>query len=1157
MTDLSTNALPLVGNQLIEASAGTGKTYTITNLYIRLLLGRGRDRPLGVQQILVLTFTIAATEELKHRIRQRIVDAKRVFGDVGDQSDDFLQSLKISSEDPERDLQLLTAASLLMDDASIFTIHGFCARVLDELSFETGVLFDQNLNADRDSLLRIAAEDCFRKHILELPSFGQNIALNNWSNPEQLIQKTRPFLFREHVTLGPATRDVSDQYSTIITKIADIKQRWVADNLPEVIRNAGFSKNSKVISRIDLMTDLCQSPDPIELNAEVWEVYNRTNLQSKLKKNFKLPEHAVLALIDEVWLSAADIMKQTNINLWQLVTQSLKEKIFELKAITNELTLDDLLSQLSHALTNNHTLASQLSRRWPVAMIDEFQDTDDLQYGIFSRIYANVEHDCLLFIGDPKQAIYQFRGADIYTYLNAKKSADDIHALSVNWRSSASLVNAINHLFGQTNVFGNDNIGYQENSSSVAADAMSVTLHNETPAPFHIALLQGEKTLTKSQARELGMAHAGEQIVDLLNQADAGSALVNGEPLNAGQIALLVRDKNDARAAQIALSERGIKSVYVTLESVFLQDTAEDLRLILEAVIDPTNDHAIKAALATTLLNSTATEIDAVNQDIVEHQQVLAEFQEYHHLWESRDVAPMIEALIVRRKIADKWLHLPNGDRQLTNLRHLAELLQQRSSIAPGMRRLLTWFTREKIAAETVASENQQLRLESDENLVKIVTMHAAKGLEYDVVMIPMASFIAQLRPREPALFHEKHDDIYSTHLDFCPNEQQQEIARQEKYEEDMRLLYVAITRARYLCYLGIPDTADLTNSAVSRLLGLQDKENRHLDYLLGRLPNDLFHVAHISSTGVSKREDIFDASSLRAPPALPSPDDQWRVHSYTGVSRRLKKLIEHDEAFNVAGYGDDDSDSHQAEVEIAANRFTFPRGPRVGIALHSLFEDIAFDANEADIRERCNHYLTRMGMPEDPWQNVLSTWIKDILATPLDPQFCLADIPDRERINELEFHFPVTMTERFIRHLKENGYLQTITGDQSIQFEGMMTGLIDLIVRFKNKYYLIDYKSNYLGNGYENYTPDALQFAVQEHNYDLQYLIYCVALHRYLDARLPDYNYETHFGGVKYLFLRGMQGKNSIDTGIYNDKPSLELMLALDALLKETADAS
>ena len=197
--------------------------------------------------------------------------------------------------------------------------------------------------------------------------------------------------------------------------------------------------------------------------------------------------------------------------------------------------------------------------------------------------------------------------------------------------------------------------------------------------------------------------------------------------------------------------------------------------------------------------------------------------------------------------------------------------------------------------------------LESDENLVKIVTMHAAKGLEYDVVMIPMAGFISQQRPGEPALFHEKHDDIYSTHLDFCPDEQLQEIAQQEKYEEDMRLLYVAITRARYLCYLGIPDTADLTNSAVSKLLGLQEKENRHLDYLLDRLPSDLFNVTHITSTGLSKREDIFDASSLHAPPALPSPDDQWRVHSYTGVSRRLKKLIEHGEAFNVAGYGDDD----------------------------------------------------------------------------------------------------------------------------------------------------------------------------------------------------------------------------------------------------------
>ncbi|MDG2071467.1 MAG: exodeoxyribonuclease V subunit beta [Pseudomonadales bacterium] len=1157
MTDLATGSLPLAGNQLIEASAGTGKTYTITNLYIRLLLGRGREKPLGVQQILVLTFTIAAAEELKHRIRKRIVEAKRVFSNTGDQTDEFLQSLKANSADAQRDLNLLTAASLLMDDASIFTIHGFCARVLDELSFETGVLFDQNLNADRDSLLQIAAEDCFRKHLIELPAFERQIAIGNWPNPEQLIQKTKPFLFREQLNLGPATRDISDEYNALRAKIAVIQQRWNTDNLTEIIKNAGFGQNRKVMTRLGLMNDLCQAKEPINLTAEIWEVYSQASLRSALKKNIKLPAHPVLDLIDEVWLSVTDVVNQININLWQLVTQSLKEQILQIKASTNELTLDDLLSQLSRALTTNPTLARQLSQRWPVAMIDEFQDTDDLQYGIFSRIHANSEHDCLLFIGDPKQAIYQFRGADIYTYLNARKNADDVHSLSVNWRSTASLISAINYLFGQSNVFGDGNIDYEENTPSVAADDMGVILKNQTPAPFHITLLQGEKRLTKPQARELSMAHAGEQIVDLLNQADDGAALVNGAPLNAGQIALLVRDKHDARAAQFALAERGIKSVYVTLESVFLQDTAEDLRLILEAVIDPTNDRAIKAAMATSLLNSSAAEIDAVNQDVVQHQQVLTEFQEYHHLWASLDVAPMIEALIVRRRIADKWLHLPNGDRQLTNLRHLGELLQQRSFIAPGMHQLLKWFTREKIAAETVAGEDRQLRLESDENLVKIVTMHAAKGLEYDVVMIPMAGFIAQQRSGEPALFHEKHHDIYTTHLDFCPDEQLQETAQQEKYEEDMRLLYVAITRARYLCYLGIPDTKNLTNSAVSKLLGLQDRENRHLDYLSNRLPSDLFHVTRVTSSSLSKREDIFDASLLHAPPPAPSPHDQWRVHSYTGVSRRLKKLIEHGETFNVAGYGDDDNDSQQPEVDIAFNSFTFPRGPRVGIALHSLFEDIAFDANETEISERCHHYLTRMGMQEDPWQNVLSTWIKDVLTTPLDPQFCLADIPDRERINELEFHFPVTMTEKFIRYLKSNEYLQTITGDQSIQFEGMMTGLIDLIVRINNKYYLIDYKSNYLGNSYDNYTPEALQFAVQEHNYDLQYLIYCVALHRYLDARLPDYSYESHFGGVKYLFLRGMQGENSTDTGIYTDRPSLDLMLGLDALLKEPADGS
>ena len=387
MTELSAAVFPLTGNQLIEASAGTGKTHTITNLYIRLLLGHGRSAPLAVSNILVLTFTIAATEELKYRIRQRIVQARRIFSDTADQNDDFLAELKTNSKDPDRDLKLLIAATQLMDDAAIFTIHGFCARVLGELSFETGVLFDQRLDADRDALLRTAAEDCFREYILGLPDLERQLALDIWSNPQQLAQKVRPFLFRPELKLEPAVRDVTSELSALQQKITTVKRLWINDNLPEIIEQAGFRRDRKVYTRIKLMTEFCQSPD-VDLGSELWTVYNAESLRRALKKDGSAPDHRAFSLINEIWAST-DIVDQLSVNLWHGVIESLRLGISTLKARTGELTLDDLLVQLHGTLEQSDTLARDLSLRWPVAMVDEFQDTDDLQYGIFDRMHRS------------------------------------------------------------------------------------------------------------------------------------------------------------------------------------------------------------------------------------------------------------------------------------------------------------------------------------------------------------------------------------------------------------------------------------------------------------------------------------------------------------------------------------------------------------------------------------------------------------------------------------------------------------------------------------------------------------------------------------------------------------------------------------------------
>lgn len=1165
---LKAETFPLESQQLIEASAGTGKTYTITNLYLRLLLGHSKSmkRPLAVNEILVLTFTIAATEELRHRIRNRIVDARQSF--VFGQSDDpFLQYLIDASGDERRDRRLLAAAVQMMDEASIFTIHGFCARVLQEQSFDTGMLFDQNLDGDREQLLLMATEDCFRQEILTLPLFDRNLALKIWPNPGRLLLGVRGFLFRQELTMFPAAADTSVKQEELVDTMLAVKRIWVEDNLPVLIREAGFKANTNSFRKIDEMTQLCMQdgvPDP---ESALWEHWCATKLEKNIKSGCRVPAHPCLTLIEQIYQSG-NLVEAIKSGLWQRIIRKVLFNLNKYKTDANQLTLDDLLSQLNRAVTTNEAFAAHLAKLYPCALVDEFQDTDDIQYGIFKAIYNRPGNQSLILIGDPKQAIYQFRGADVFTYINAKRdTGDKVHSLEINWRSSEPLIEAVNLLFNKPDIFNNDSdipftkVKVPERPPGKPAEGSSkgqILINGAAQKPFSLTLAgQGKKPLRKDEAQKLVMAHAAEDVSRLLILSAKGEAIINGAPIDAGQIAFLVRSRSDASAARDALAMRNIRSVFVTLESVFLQDTANDLALILHAALEPTNNRAIKAALATSLLQSSISEIDSLNHNIVLQQQVTQEFLDYHQLWLTRDIAPMIDSLLVRRRIAEKWLGHPDGERQLTNLRHLAELLQQRSNTAPGMHRLLKWFIREKSAAESVAGEERQLRLESDENLVKIVTMHAAKGLEYDIVYIPFGAFYRNINRQEPALFHIETSDGFETCLELGSDNSHRAQAQTENLAEDMRLLYVAMTRAKYHCNLGIPNVRDLPNSALARLLGIQEAKSdaTAIFEVLSGYPEALFSIALISESGCTRQGEKESISSLVPPPERPDIKGYWRLHSYTGVSRLIKTQDLSGSAVTIPGYGDDDSETDTGSRGEQFDRFSFPRGAKVGIALHSLLEELDFAADENTKRRQCTRCLNEIGIIEDQdkWLPMLLGWLDDILQTPLRDSdcFCLADISRQNRMDELEFHFPLDADANFLDVLQKEGYLQSAQQFVVPKLEGMMTGLIDLVIRHKNQYFLIDYKSNHLGDTENHYSAEPLIHAVGEHQYDLQYLIYCVALNRYLSSRLSDYDYKKQFGGVIYLFLRGMNGRDQ--SGIYFDKPDEQLLQAFDQALGDS----
>lgn len=1153
MNILQADTFPLQGKQLIEASAGTGKTYTITSLYLRLLLQNEDDQePRTVSQILVLTFTIAATDELRLRIRERIIIARDMFS--GEACDDpFILELFKNSLNTQRDKRLLTNALKMMDEASIFTIHGFCARVLSEQSFETGMLFSQRLDGDKKHLQIMAAEDCFRRNILTLKPYSQSLALSLWPTPERLLQALSPYLSRTDLKIIPSPVDNSERLLALLNEISECKEIWIQDNIGQLVHDCEFNKRSRTFTRLNEMQNYAQSTS---MDISVWEHWAVDALSKATKKTGTTqPVHNIFERINKIW-NTKGIIEQEVYNLWHSVLKHTKDNLEGYKVQSSQLTMDDLLSTVHEALnasTNQaEILAETLRQKWPVALIDEFQDTDNLQYQIFSKIYP----ENIFFIGDPKQAIYQFRGADIFTYINAKRDIpQSIYSLDTNWRSSQSMIKATNFLFQQENIFGNDkDIPFEPVKVAEKNINKYLTISGKQIPPVQIYTGEVEGLSTES-IRQNSMDYAAEQVAIMLNSAAIGETLVNGKPLEAGQIAFLVRSHNDAAMARTALADRGIKSVYLSHDSVLDSDTAEDLTYILQAVLEPTNVQNLKSALATPLLQFSVSEIDSLKDDLEAHQLLLVEFTSLQKTWRESGVAVMIGSLIESRGLGEKWLEQAEGERQLTNLRHLGELLQHESHRLKGMHQLVTWFGR----PELYSGDQDQIRLESDSHLVQIVTMHSAKGLEYDVVMIPVACYgNQQYSKNKPVLFHQQTPSGIETVLDLSADENHRHLAIAEMVAEDMRLLYVAITRARYLCFLGLTLFKKAENTAFARLLQIEDA-TLDTEVLLSQLPESLFEIKKIETAGNAFYESKNDRNKLSPPPSIPITFSNWRVHSYSALANQIHQIEEtilHDEP----GFGDDDknhTDSQPAPSQ-ELNRFTFPRGPKIGVALHDMLEVLNFSGKKTEWENAAQRLITKISLQNhsqdsaDHTIQMVSKWIEDILSTPMSKEinFALKGITSAKRLNELEFYFPVRLDHHFFKALQDEGYLSQSTNINIGRLEGMMTGFIDLTVEYEGRFYLIDYKSNHLGTNDQAYTSDKLQEAISHHQYDLQYLIYHVALMRYLKSKLANFNFDTHMGGVCYLFLRGMSGQPG--AGVFFDKPSEQLILKLDKLLSK-----
>ncbi len=1114
--------IPLQDINLIEASAGTGKTYTITTLVLRLIL----EKRLTINKILVVTFTEAATEELRNRIRSRLREALQAFKNA--ESDDEVLAELIHKFSAYKDEAIfrLTNALRGFDEAAIFTIHSFCRQMLQDHAFESGVLFETELIGDQSSLLREIVEDFWRQNFYHTSGlFITYLQQNKYKNPNSLLKIInygqyieQPFL-KKIPELATITSSQA-QEAAFYKAFNNLKQLWLASAKPEIeqllITDKNLKRNKYSQKNIPFW---CQKLNEyltarsISINLpDTFIRFTRSEITQGVKKNCNPPQHQFFDLCQELYDShqiLASHFEQRLVALKLKLFTAAEQALTQKKYQFHLQSFDDLLTNLHKALKkpNGHHLTRLIHNKFNAALIDEFQDTDPVQYEIFKTVFGS-DNSILFLIGDPKQAIYSFRGADIFTYMTASYDATRRYTLATNWRSQADLIDAVNQIFKQNKqAFIFKDIPFQE-VEAAKSNAAQLKIQNQTLPPLQLwfvsrndADCQPNKLINKAWANTQIPKSVANEIARLLNLAKQEQAMIGKQALRAGDIAILVRTNKQARHMQQVLTNLQIPSVLYSRDNLFTSDEVMEIELVLQAIADPSNENLIKAALTTDMLGVSGNELYQLMNDDRAWQQYLSRFQNYNELWQNVGFIQMYHSFLLNEQVQTRLLNYPDGERRLTNILHLAEILQQltiKQQLSMGG--VCQWLSQQRQQPD-IDNEEQQLRLESDEKRVKIVTIHKSKGLEYPIVFCPFVwdGYLHHSKD-EQFVFHDEHHELT---LDLGSENQQRhrQKALEEERAENLRLFYVAVTRAKHRCYLIWGAFKDAGKSALAHLLHPDiDVEIVEDNILWQQLQSyDKLKVSHLP----------LDVPPISAPTPKPeilvkrrfsgTINKEWKISSFSSLSKKHNYYFTAD------------------KTDI----YNFPRGAKAGQFMHSLFEKLDFQAPSATV---ITTQLSNFGYDVEQWQDTITNLIDNVTNTPLIPNhdLTLSQITRDKRLNELEFFYPI------------------------LPARGFMKGYIDMVFEYEGQYYLIDYKSHMLGN----YHHSALNKIIDRENYILQYQIYTTALHRYLSSRLPNYNYEQHFGGVYYLFLRGMTPETGADFGVYRDMPELELIEELSVYI-------
>ena len=1224
MQPFDASRVPLSGTNLIEASAGTGKTYAIASLFVRLVVEQGLD----VDEILVVTFTEAAAAELRDRIRQRLRDAVLAYDDPAQAEPDLarLVARRREAGRGDADRRRLEASVHAFDEAAISTIHGFCHRVLADRAFETGVAFDTELIIDDGPMVEESVRDFWASQLHAADERFVRYLYERRVGPSSLLELARLATRHAYAPIRPGSSDpgpppAQREYDEAF---AHARQVWRTSRLGvlEALDGFGYFHESWHVEDAPVwamsIDAFLRDPEPgSALDCPYFDNFLPQTMLAKTysaakKAGRRPPSHPFfdawqsLAQARDAWMAH---LRAREVDLRRRLAKFVRGQLPRRKAQASVQSFDDLLTRLREALTGRggKALARAIRQRYRAALIDEFQDTDPTQFAIFDAIYgtggkgAGKVKDAApcFYIGDPKQAIYGFRGADVFAYLQAARDCTTQYTMATNWRSDPALLRSVARLFAVHDPFLLEGIDFVDVAARPGATDELWCDGQTVPAMTIDFVPRTGDNETKNQIRndwaETELPRRVAADISRLLRSDTRIGGPDGRRVTAGDVAVLVRKNDQAFRMQRALRDLGIAGVVYGDATVFDTPEAAELSRVLAAIVEPTRSGLLRAAVTTELLGVTAHRLEQMlgADDDADWSDWVDRFRRWHGQWTERGFVQMFRALIEQPGVQARVLSLTDGERRMTNLLHLGELLHEASGDEHlGPAGLLRWLA-DRVRRPPQVADAYKLRLERDDQAVQLVTVHRSKGLEYPVVYCPylwdgsllFSSEEDYLVVHDPDAGHELEIDVRLKE----DKRSKLQLAKAEKRAENLRLLYVAVTRARHRCVLTWG--------------GFWRSEHSPLAYLLHAPTEATIADPQTVATRLKKADDAALLRQLQARGdgaweirhSQPPPADDRLRHGSTpveiGASRRPQRTL--DRTIRVSSFSalassgtvgpvaDEGRDHDERATATATAGFdpapeagppivlaSFPRGARAGNFFHDVLEHVDFAADRPAIAACVRDKLRAHGMFADAWVDVATEAVADCLRTPLvtSEGFALCDVAPSRRISELEFILPVADDrDRALALTRDRlaaafadaprglpaGYADRLSRLSFPALRGFLKGFIDLVFEHEGRWYVVDYKTNFLGERADDYTPDRLGETMAEDHYILQSHLYSVALVRHLTRAQPGFSYDEHFGGIAYLFLRGMSPATGPSRGIWFQRPPAARIEALSARIR------